>query len=165
MAESNTAKLSASLEDYLEAIFNIAAESGSVRSKDIAKSLGVSMPSVTGALRQLKRKELANYRPYGCVSLTDSGRAAAAQVARKHGILQAFFMDVLGVDPQLAQKAACKAEHSLGPEIITRLLYFIEFVTASGRDGRDLVGRFDIFCKNKLHKSTRKKTRGTRMRR
>ncbi|UCG46452.1 MAG: metal-dependent transcriptional regulator [Phycisphaerales bacterium] len=150
MTESNAANLSASLEDYLEAIFNISAESGSVRSKDIARSLGVSMPSVTGALRLLKQKELANYRPYGCVSLTGSGRAAAARIARKHGVLKAFFVDVLGVDKDLAQKAACKAEHSLGPEIITRLLYFIEFVTTSGSDGRDLAGRFELFCKNKL---------------
>ena len=47
VAKSN--KLSASLEDYLEAIFNLAGESNVARSKDIAKLLGVAKPSVTGA--------------------------------------------------------------------------------------------------------------------
>jgi len=43
--------LSASLEDYLEAILNLVRESSFARSRDIAKSLGVSRASVTGALR------------------------------------------------------------------------------------------------------------------
>ena len=156
VAESKTANLSASLEDYLEAIFNIAGRRETVRSKDIAESLGVSMPSVTGALRLLKRKGLANYRPYDCATLTASGRAAAAEIARKHDILKAFFADVLGVESELAQKAACRAEHSLGPEIITRLLYFMEFVNESSRDGHDLAARFEKFCSGKLPRSGRK---------
>lgn len=67
-------KLSASLEDYLEAIFNLAGESNVARSKDIAQSLGVSKASVTGALRVLKEKELANYKPYDFVTLTEVGK-------------------------------------------------------------------------------------------
>jgi len=51
MAAAQSANLSASLEDYLEAIFNLAGESNIARSKDIAKLLGVSRASVTGALR------------------------------------------------------------------------------------------------------------------
>ena len=49
MASAKNNKLSASLEDYLEAIFNLAGESNVARSKDIAKLLGVSKSSVTGA--------------------------------------------------------------------------------------------------------------------
>ena len=63
MAAANNNDLSASLEDYLEAIFNIASQSKIARSKDIAKMLGVSKSSVTGALRALKEKGLANYEP------------------------------------------------------------------------------------------------------
>lgn len=139
--------LSASLEDYLEAIFNIASKKNFARSRDIAKSLGVSRASVTGALRILKEKGLANYEPYGYVTLTESGRIAAAEIARKHNILKSFFIDVLGVESEVAQKAACKAEHELGPEIIQKLLSFIEFVTQSNNNGRDLVEEFQNFCK------------------
>jgi len=141
--------LSASLEDYLEAIFNIAGRSKIARSKDIAKLLGVSRASVTGALRMLKDKGLANYKPYGYVTLTKTGQAAAAEVVRKHNILKYFFIKILGVEPDIAQKAACKAEHALGPGIISRLLSFIEFMTESGKNGRDLADEFQKFCRKR----------------
>ena len=140
--------LSASLEDYLEAILNLASESNFARSKDIAKSLGVSRASVTGALRVLKKKGLANYKPYDYVTLTKSGQVAAAEIARKHKILKSFFINVLGVEADIAQKAACKAEHELGPEIIAKLLCFIEFVTESSNNGRNLADEFQKFYKN-----------------
>jgi DtxR family Mn-dependent transcriptional regulator len=140
--------LSASLEDYLEAIFNLAGESDVARSKDIAKLLGVSKASVTGALRALKKKRLVNYKPYDYVTLTEAGKVAAEKVARKHRILKSFFTDVLGIDADTAQKAACKAEHALGPEVIAKLLRFIEFVTRENKNGYDLATRFSKFCED-----------------
>lgn len=142
---ANNQKLSASLEDYLEAIFNVADEAEGARSKDIAEVLGVAKSSVTGALQALSEKGLANYRPYGCITLTESGRAVAAEVARKHNILKSFFISVLGVDPDVAQQAACRAEHALGPEIIGRLLSFIEYVTESHKNGHDVAEEFRAF--------------------
>lgn len=160
MAASKSKKLSASLEDYLEAIFNIAGESKAARSKDIAKLLGVSKPSVTGALRVLKRKGLANYTPYDCVTLTGPGRAAAAEVVRKHNILKSFFVKVLGVEKDVAHKAACKAEHALGQEVIGRLLCFIEFVTTETKQGYDMAKRFRRFCsRNSLQNGNRRGNR------
>ena len=107
-------ELSASLEDYLEAIHNLSAKTGAVRSKDIADNLGVARASVTGALRLLKDKGLANYEPYGPVTLTESGQKIASEVAAKHRVLKAFFVNVLGVNRQDAQRGACRAEHALG---------------------------------------------------
>jgi DtxR family Mn-dependent transcriptional regulator len=151
------ANLSSSLEDYLEAIFNLAKESKIARSKDIAKSLGVSRASVTGALRILKEKGLANYKPYNYVTLTESGRATAAEIAKKHKILKSFFIDVLGIEPNIAQEAACKAEHSLGPGIIAKLLHFIEFVNYSSKNGCDLADQFQKFCEKKASKNSDKR--------
>lgn len=139
--------LSASLEDYLEAIFNLAGESNVARSKDIAKLIGVSKSSVTGALRVLKEKGLANYKPYDYVTLTKSGKVAAAKIVKKHNILKSFFINVLGVEPDIAQQAACKAEHTLEPEVIARLLSFIEFVAKNGEEGLNLADKFKKFYK------------------
>ena len=133
-------KLSASLEDYLEAIFNLADESGCARSKDIAEALGVARSSVTGALQLLREKGLAHHEPYGGVTLTRQGRAAAREVARKHEILKSFFMNVLGVEKEAAQRAACQAEHALESEIIGKLVSFTDDVTARNAGGRDGVG-------------------------
>jgi len=153
MAIAKNDSLSASLEDYLEAIFDLAGESDAARSKDIAKRLGVSRSSVTGALQVLKKKGLANYKPYDYVTLTEPGRTAAAEIAKKHNILKSFFVDVLGVEADIAQQAACKAEHELGPGIIDRLLCFIEFVTQSSKSGYDLAEGFKKFCKTRLQDS------------
>ncbi|MFQ6036558.1 MAG: metal-dependent transcriptional regulator [Sedimentisphaerales bacterium] len=150
MTVAKNKDLSASLEDYLEAIFNITGQSRSARSKDIAKLLGVSKSSVTGALRVLKKKGLANYKPYDYVTLTQSGWAAAADIVRKHNVLKSFFINVLGVKPDDAHSAACKAEHALGPGIISKLLCFIAFVTESNKNGYDLAGEFQKFCKTRL---------------
>ncbi|MHC4205166.1 MAG: metal-dependent transcriptional regulator [Planctomycetota bacterium] len=156
MAAKN-ANLSSSLEDYLEAIFNLSKESNIARSKDIAKSLDVSRASVTGALRVLKEKGLANYKPYDYVTLTETGQAAAAEIAKKHKILKSFFTDVLGIESKTAQEAACKAEHALGPGIIAKLLSFIEFVSHRSENGCDLADQFQKFCKKQISKSADKR--------
>lgn len=149
---TKSSKLSASLEDYLEVIFNLGSESNVDRSKDIAKSLGVSRASVTGALRVLKEKGLANYKPYDFVTLTENGRRSAAEIVKKHNILMSFFVKVLGIEKGVAQKAACKAEHTLGPEVIGRLLSFIEFVSKNNKKGHDLTDKFERFYKNSKKK-------------
>jgi DtxR family Mn-dependent transcriptional regulator len=146
MQASKIRKLSASLEDYLEAILNLSAGSKVARSKDIADALDVSRSSVTGALRTLAQKQLVNYKPYGFITLTDPGRELAEKVVRRHNIIKAFFVNVMGVDPTTAGQAACKAEHALGPKIVARLLHFIEFVTASNNNGIDLAKQFAQFC-------------------
>jgi DtxR family Mn-dependent transcriptional regulator len=143
-----SSKLSASLEDYLEAIFNLAGETNVARSKDIAETLGVSKASVTGALRILKQKGLVNYKPYDYVTLTETGKKNAVEIVRKHNVLKSFFIDVLGVEKNIAQQAACRAEHTLGPEVIARLLSFIEFVSRSSKKGRDFTDRFERFHEN-----------------
>jgi len=149
MAKAEKIELSASLEDYIEAIFNLARESKVARSKDIAERLNVSKSSVTGALRLLKEKGLAHYEPYGYVTLTKPGRAAAAEIVQKHNVLKSFFEKVLGIQIDLAQEAACRAEHALGPEIIARLLAFCEFAACKADDGNDLTKQFQRFCQEK----------------
>jgi DtxR family Mn-dependent transcriptional regulator len=159
-AKKKSNSLSASMEDYLEAIFNLTGESNVARSKDIARLLGVSRSSVTGALRILKKRGLANYKPYDYVTLTETGRNTAQQVTRKHSILKSFFINLLGVEESVAQRTACKAEHTLGPEIIAKLLCFIEFVTKESEDGYDLSIKFKKFTKNRLKDNKNSKKRG-----
>jgi DtxR family transcriptional regulator, Mn-dependent transcriptional regulator len=77
-------QLSASLEDYLEAIFHVIEDKQAARAKDIVERLGVHNSSVTQALRALSERGLVNYAPYDLVTLTEAGRTAAAEVVEKH---------------------------------------------------------------------------------
>jgi DtxR family Mn-dependent transcriptional regulator len=115
------------------------------RSKDIAESMGVSRASVTGALRALSEKGLVHYKPYGYTTLTEEGRDAARRVARRHEVLGLFFENVLGVNAATAQSAACRTEHTLGPEITARLMAFVEFLSGHQDDGRDLTQQFQAY--------------------
>ena len=140
------------MEDYLEAILNVADASGIARSKDIAASLSVARPSVTGALKLLAKKGFINYRPYGYVTLTQAGLAQAGRVAKKHDIIKSFLTDVLGVDAPAAQKAACKAEHLLNSQIVSRMGDFTNFAKKQGRRGENLMDVLQRFAKAKRTK-------------
>lgn len=139
-------KLSASLEDYLEAIYHIVSDKGGVRSKDIAERLGVKAGSVTGALQSLARSGHINYEPYDIITLTSKGLEQAKLVIRKHEILKDFFVQVLGCNSDLSEDGACKMEHSIPDELVERLISFTEFVQCCPRCGDDLVKRFQNYC-------------------
>ncbi|MDI9613964.1 MAG: DtxR family transcriptional regulator [Acidobacteriota bacterium] len=138
--------LTASLEDYLEAIFHIIAEKQAVRPKDIATRLKVSSSSVTGALRSLADRELINYAPYDVISLTPAGTVAAKDVVRRHEVLSDFFVKVLAVDECDADKAACQMEHSIPKIILERFIQFAEFIEVCPRGGSKWIAGFGYHC-------------------
>lgn len=118
--------LSASLEDYMEAIFHIIDEKQAVRASDIAERLGVSRPSVTGALQALVREELIHHKPYDVITFTELGVRIATEIVAKHAVLKEFFTDCLGVNDAEAEEAACGMEHTLSENILRKLLGFVE---------------------------------------
>ncbi len=130
--------LSASLEDYLEAIYLIIQNKQGVRVKDISKRLGVSNASVTGALKALAQKGLIHYAPYDIITLTSQGEELAKDVAWRHQTLKEFFVKVLLIDPETADQAACKMEHGVPTEIIDRFIHFIQFIEVCPLGGEKL---------------------------
>lgn len=146
IAADASEELSASLEDYLEAIFWIIKEKQAARAKDIADRLNVARSSVTGALRALAERELVNYTPYDLITLTDRGRAAAEDVARRHEVLRDFLIKVLSVDAKEADETACKMEHTIPEKIIERFVEFAEFVERCPRAGANWLKGFGYYC-------------------
>ena len=118
--------LSASLEDYIEAIFCILAKKKAVRAKDIAERMNVSRPSVTGALQALVKEGMVNHEPYDVITLTDAGRKAASDVVSRHEVLQDFLVSVLNVEEEEAASAACAMEHAVPKKIVDKLVKFVE---------------------------------------
>ncbi|WP_037571641.1 metal-dependent transcriptional regulator [Spirochaeta cellobiosiphila] len=116
----STLKLSPSLEDYLEAILALETKYRVARVKDIAEALSVQMPSVTGALKTLKKKELVNYEKNSFISLTEEGLNIAKSVKKRHVVLTNFLHKVLCYPEEEASDIACKMEHTIDPEIADR---------------------------------------------
>lgn len=144
---TETVILSASLEDYIEVIYHIITEKQVARSKDIATRLDVSRASVTEALRTLSKKGLINYAPYEPITLTNSGRTTAEDVIFRHDALKRFFIEVLAIDGKTAEEGACKVEHAAPPEVISRMISFIDFLQACPRGGNDLLQGFADYYK------------------
>lgn len=114
-------KLTSHIEDYLEIIYLLEKKHGHAHVRDIAKKLKIKMPSVTEILGKLKEANLINYRRYGFVTLTRKGSRLAQNVYRRHQILYKFLHDVLGVDEEIAQEDACKIEHVVSPQTLSKL--------------------------------------------
>ena len=139
--------LSASLEDYIEAIYHIIAEKLVARSKEIAARLDVSRASVTEALRALSKKGLIYYSPYEAITLTDEGKEVAEDVIFRHNALKRFFIDVLTIEDSIAEEGACRIEHAAPPEIIARMISFTEFMRICPRGGDELIKGFADYCR------------------
>lgn len=120
--------LSASLEDYLEAIYHIVQKKQAARAKDIVQRLGVKNSSVTGAMRALADKGLINYAPHDVITLTAKGRRISEGVVRRHEALRDFFVKVLSLEIELADTVACSMEHAFPAKILARLTHFVKFV-------------------------------------
>ena len=105
-------KLHASGEDYLEAVLVLQKEKGMVRSVDVARHMEVSKPSVCHAVTTLKKGGFLTMDEDFSLHLTDIGREVAEQTYEKH----CFFTRQLvaaGVDPQTAEREACRMEHTI----------------------------------------------------
>ena len=143
---TDTVDLSASLEDYIEAIYHIVEEKLVARSKDIANRLDVSRASVTEALRALAKKDLINYAPYEAITMTEQGRTIAEDVIFRHNSLKRFFTEVLVINEDTAEEAACKIEHTAPPEVIAQMIGFMKFLQICPRGGDELLKGFAAFC-------------------
>ena len=113
-------KLHASGEDYLEAVLVLQQKQGMVRSVDVARHMEVSKPSVCHAVATLREGGFLTMDSDYFLHLTDVGREVAEQVYEKH----CFFTDRLieaGVDPETAERDACRIEHVISDESFQRL--------------------------------------------
>ena len=91
-------KIHASGEDYLEAVLMLQKEKGMVRSVDVARRLEVSKPSVCHAV--------ATLRDGGFLTMDSD-----------------YFLHLIevGVDPETAERDACRIEHVISQESFEHL--------------------------------------------
>lgn len=149
-AMHKAAPVTSVLEDYLEAILNLCRHDSAARSRDIAESLNVHKSTVTAALKTLGQLHLINYAPYEAVTLTPEGKRLAEDVAKRHAALRDFFVNVLKVEEDMAEKAACGMEHSVPREIVEKLADFAIHMSGCPRLDEDIPGSAKTDCKSCL---------------
>jgi len=107
--------LAESGEMYLETIYVLTRHSTSVRSIDVAESMGYSKPSVSRAIGILKAGEYIEVDKSGFITLTEKGEKTAESLYERHTILTDMLV-YLGVDRETAAVDACKIEHVISAE-------------------------------------------------
>ena len=104
-----------SAEDYLEAILIIGKEKGKVRSIDVAKYLGITKPSVSVAMKNLRNEGFIDVDEKGLLSLLPPGEEIANKTYEKHVTLRDMLIS-LGVYRETATLDACRMEHVISEE-------------------------------------------------
>ena len=97
---------------------------GYVRSVDIADALGVTKPSVSYAVKRLKESGYINMEANGPITLATPGRKIAKRIYERHKALTTF-LEILGVEPELAEEDACKIEHDISHDTYVAICRYV----------------------------------------
>ncbi|MCG8499377.1 MAG: metal-dependent transcriptional regulator [Firmicutes bacterium] len=118
-------KLTSTMENYLEAIYELSREGTGARVSDIADRLGVTKASTHSAISTLSEKGLIIREKYREVFLSPAGLKLAESTSKKHKVIQRFFTEVLKIDPHIADKDACAIEHVISNDSIYAIQQFL----------------------------------------
>ena len=103
-----------SAEMYLETIYELSLTRPTVRSIDVAETMGYSKPSVSRAVSLLQGGYLLMDKD-GFLALTPSGKEIAVKIFERHTVLSKALM-TLGIRKETAAEDACKIEHVISDE-------------------------------------------------
>lgn len=123
-------KLTFTMENYLEAIYELSQDGKGVRLSDIAERLGVTKASSNSAMATLAERGLIINEKYREIYLTPSGREVAEFTSKKHHTIRQFFVDVLGIKRSIADEDACAIEHVISNESIIAMQKFMKSYSA-----------------------------------
>src|SRR5437667_6490180 len=114
--------LSATVEEYLEMMYNMNMEDEVVIGARLAEKFRVAPPTVTEMLKRLVRDgyvEMDNRRQ---VTLTEAGNQAAEAVLRRHRLTERFLVDMLGMQWHQVHEEACRLEHFISGAVEARVI-------------------------------------------
>ena len=114
-------ELSGPVEDYLKVIYELEASSGAAGTNEIAATLGIAPPSVSGMIRRLAEQALITHERYRGVRLTRAGRRAALRTIRRHRVIEAYLTTALGYPWDRVHDEAERLEHAASDELIDRM--------------------------------------------
>ncbi len=113
---------SATAQEYLETIYNIAMEGDPVVGARLTEKFGVAPPTVTATLQRLARDGYLTLDRRRGAALTARGVAAAEATLRRHRLVERFLFELLHMDWIAAHEEAHALEHSLSPAIEAHLV-------------------------------------------
>jgi len=117
--------LTASIEDYIKAVYALEHEDKKASTKKLAQRLDVRMASVTGMIKHLASEGYVRHTPYRGVHLTDRGRRIALDLVRRHRLIELFLSKTLGMTWDELHADAEVLEHAVSDSLIERIYEFL----------------------------------------
>ena len=111
----------ATVEDYLQEIYNLLEEGKPVIGARLAERLRVSAPTASATLQRMQRDGLVVADDHKDIHLTDKGRQAAESIKRRHFLAERLLVDILGLDWAAAHEEAHRIEHAVSPRVEERI--------------------------------------------
>lgn len=120
------------IENYVKTIYKICVRSQGqpASTGELAAALGVSPGAVTSMLKTLSESGLAQYTRYEGVRLTDSGRALALRVLRRHRLIELFLAQTLEMTWDEVHEEAEHMEHAVSDRLIDRIDEYLDYPSA-----------------------------------
>jgi DtxR family Mn-dependent transcriptional regulator len=115
---------SSTVENYLKAIYReqgLLAVDGMVPTGCVASALGVTAGTATMMMHALAESGLVDYEPYSGVRLTVAGEKVAVTVVRRHRLVEAFLVQVVGMSWADVHAEAERLEHAVSDRLINRI--------------------------------------------
>jgi DtxR family Mn-dependent transcriptional regulator len=117
---------SSTVENYLKTIYLGSVGSDGKEARllpmgQLAAAVGVTPGTATTMVKTLAESGLVNYEPYAGVSLTRAGRRLAAQVLRRHRLVELFLVRVMGLRWDEVHEEAELLEHVVSDRLIDRM--------------------------------------------
>jgi DtxR family Mn-dependent transcriptional regulator len=116
---------SSTVENYLKAIYQgqstLPAEQRLLPMGHVAAAVGVTPGTATTMVKALAESGLAEYEPYSGVRLTKAGEKLAGLVLRRHRLVEAFLVQVMGMSWAEVHEEAEQLEHVVSERLIQRI--------------------------------------------
>ncbi|MFT4296052.1 MAG: metal-dependent transcriptional regulator [Micropruina sp.] len=109
-------------QDYLKVIWS-ATEWGDppITTKGLATRLGTTQANVSDTVKRLAAQGLVTYESYRPVRLTERGERLAVAMVRRHRLIEAFLVGVLGYRWDEVHDEAEALEHAASETLIDRI--------------------------------------------
>jgi DtxR family Mn-dependent transcriptional regulator len=115
-------KPSATIEDYLQAVYNMIREGRTVIAARLTEKMGVAAPTVWATVQRMQRDGLVNLSAKKEITLSETGLEAAESIMRRHRLAECLLVDILGLEWHEAHEEAHRIEHTISPRVEGRIL-------------------------------------------
>ena len=118
-------------EMYLRTIFELEEEGSVPLRARIAVRLHQSWPTVSQTVARMERDGLLTVEGARRLELSETGRALATRVMRKHRLAERLLTDVIGLEIEYVHDEACRWEHVISEQVERRLIDLLQQPTES----------------------------------